>query len=97
MILLFRVLPKAQLKLYLTANEVVRAKRRHLELQTRGQDIPFAQVLDDLMKRDYADSHREVDPLQVTDEHLVIDTSDLAVEKIVDLIEAKAKLLMEVS
>ena len=92
-----RVLPKAQLKLYLTANEVVRAKRRHLELQTRGQDIPFAQVLDDLMKRDYADSHREVDPLQVTDEHLVIDTSDLAVEKIVDLIEAKAKLLMEVS
>lgn len=90
-----RVLPNAQLKFFLTANEVVRAKRRHLELQTRGQDIPFAQVLDDLVKRDYNDSHRVVDPLQVTDDHIVIDTSDLGVDKVVDVIVAKAKVLME--
>jgi CMP/dCMP kinase len=90
-----RVLPNAQLKLYLTANEIVRAKRRHLELQTRGQDIPFSQVLEDLMKRDLADTTREVDPLTVTDEHVVIDTSDLAIEKVVDLIVAKATVMME--
>ena len=90
-----RVLPSAQLKLYLTANEVVRAKRRHLELQFRGQDIEFSQVLNELMERDYLDMHRAIDPLQITDEHLVIDTSDLGIEKIVDVIEVKAKVLME--
>lgn len=90
-----RVLPNAQLKFFLTANEVVRAKRRHLELQTKGQDVPFATVLEDLVKRDYVDSHREIDPLQVTDEHVVIDTSDLGIDKVVDVIVTKAKLLSE--
>lgn len=90
-----RVLPNAQLKLFLTANEIVRAKRRHLELQIRGQDVPFATVLKELVERDYADSHRAIDPLQITDEHVVIDTSDLGIDKIVDLIVAKAKVLME--
>lgn len=90
-----RVLPNAQLKLFLTANEIVRAKRRHLELQIRGQDIPFETVLKDLVERDYADSHREIDPLQITDDHVVIDTSDLGIDKIVDLIVAKATVLME--
>lgn len=92
-----RVLPKAQLKIFLTANEVVRAKRRHLELQIRGQDIPFSEVMDDLIKRDYNDSHRAVDPLQITEEHMVIDTSDLSIEKIVDVIVVKAKVLMEIA
>ncbi|MBP7875808.1 (d)CMP kinase [Candidatus Woesebacteria bacterium] len=90
-----RVLPQAQLKYFLTANELVRAKRRQLELQTHGQDVPFSQVLEEMLQRDYNDSHRKVDPLQVTDEHILIDTSDLGVEKVVDLIVTKAKMMMD--
>ncbi|MBP9819819.1 (d)CMP kinase [Candidatus Woesebacteria bacterium] len=92
-----RVLPHAQLKYFLTANELVRAKRRQLELQTHGQDVPFSQVLEQMLQRDYNDSHRKVDPLQVTDEHILIDTSDLGVEKVVDLIVTKAKMMMDLN
>ncbi len=92
-----RVLPQAQLKYFLTANELVRAKRRQLELQTHGQDVPFSQVLEQMLQRDYNDSHRKVDPLQVTDEHILIDTSDLGVEKVVDLIVTKAKMMLELN
>lgn len=89
-----RVLPNAQMKIFLTANEVVRAKRRHLELQIRGQDISFAEVYADLQKRDAYDSSRETDPLKLTPEHQLIDTSDLAIEQVVDLLVVQAELLM---
>lgn len=89
-----RVLPQAQLKFFMTANEMVRAKRRHLELQFRGLDVRFPDVLAELRKRDFDNSHRQADPLRVIDEHIVIDTSDLGVDKVVDLIVAKAKMMI---
>lgn len=88
-----RVLPAAQLKIFLTADPIIRAKRRHLELQTRGQDVSYDQVYQDLLKRDQYDSTRKIDPLQILPEHLVVDTSDLTVDQAVDVIVTQAKLL----
>jgi len=88
-----RVLPDATFKIFLTADPIIRAKRRHLELQTRGQDVTYNQVYQDLLKRDEYDSTRKIDPLQILPEHLVVDTSDLTVEQAVDLIVTQAKLL----
>lgn len=89
----FKVLPNSNLKIYLTASTETRAKRRHYELQTRGQDVTFEEVYKDLEERDDRDMHRAVDPLQVVDDAWVLDTSNLDIENVVDLIVEKAKSL----
>lgn len=91
----YRVLPNANLKIFLTANEIVRAKRRHLQLQIKGQDAKFEEIYKDLLERDARDTGRIHDPLKITDDAWVIDTSDLEIEKIVDLIIAKVQLLRD--
>ena len=91
----YRVLPDANLKIYLTASDVVRAKRRHLELQTKGVDVSFEVVYQELLIRDQRDMERSVDPLQIVVDAWVIDTSDLSIENVVELIVAKVKLLMK--
>lgn len=89
----YRVLPDAQMKIFLTGQDVIRAKRRHLQLQTRGTDIPFEAVFTELIKRDQQDMERSVDPLKIVPEAWVIDTSDLGVNQVVDLIVAKVKVM----
>ncbi len=93
----YRVLPNAQLKIFLTANDTVRAKRRHLQLLLKGTDIPFQEVYADLLKRDKQDMTRSVDPLTITEGSWVIDTSDLSIEQVVELIVAKVKVFKEIS
>ncbi len=89
----FRVLPNAQLKIFLTADETSRVKRRHQELLTRGEDISFDAVLHDLIERDKQDQERAVDPLQIVPEAWVLDTSNLSIEAVVDQIESRVKTL----
>lgn len=89
----YRVLPNADLKIFLTANEIVRAKRRHLQLQIKGQDVKFEEIYRDLLERDARDTSRKTDPLQIVDDAWVIDTSDLEIEKVVDLIVTRVELL----
>jgi len=89
----FKVLPNSNLKIYLTASTETRAKRRHYELQTRGQDVTFEEVYKDLQERDDRDMHRAVDPLQVVEGAWVLDTSNLTIEEVVDLIVERAKTL----
>lgn len=91
----YRVLPNADLKIFLTANEIVRAKRRHLQLLTKGIDIDFQQVYQELLERDQRDSHRQFDPLKIVDSAWVIDTSDLSIEKVVEIIVTKAEMMMK--
>lgn len=91
----YRVLPQAQLKIYLTASDVVRAKRRHMQLQAKGEDISFEAVFADLMERDARDMQRASDPLKIVPEAWVLDTSELQIEEAVDVIVAKVKLLPE--
>lgn len=91
-----KVLPDAQLKIYLTASDIVRAKRRHLELQIRGIDATFKQVYQDLLERDERDMNRAADPLHIVEDAWVIDTSDLSIDKVVDLIVSRANLIRSV-
>ena len=85
-----RVLPSAQLKIYLTASELVRAKRRYLQYLTKGIDTSFEEVYEELLARDYQDSNRENDPLTIVPGAWVLDSSDLPIEKVVSAIIAKA-------
>ncbi len=92
----FRVLPNAQLKIFLTASDETRAKRRLVELQSKGQDVTFQGVYNDLIERDKRDMERAVDPLHVTEDAWVIDTSDLSIDEVVNLIVSKAKDIQHV-
>jgi len=89
-----RVLPKAQLKIYLTGGETIRAKRRHLQLLTKGQDVSFEEVFTQLLERDRRDMSRTTDPLKIIPEDWVIDSSDFSIEQVVELIVGKAKVMM---
>lgn len=90
----FKVLPQAQLKIFLTANDTVRAKRRHQQLLVKGIDAKFEDVYKELKERDERDLSRDTDPLHIVADAWVIDTSDLSIEKVVDLIVSRAKLMM---
>ena len=71
------VLPDAQVKIFLTASPETRAMRRYNELIEKGSDVKYEDVLDDLIKRDYQDTHREIAPLKAADDAVLVDTSDL--------------------
>ena len=75
------VLPNANVKIFLTADVKVRAKRRFDELIEKGQDVTYEYVLSDMEKRDYDDSHREHSPLRRADDAIELDTADLTLEE----------------
>ena len=89
----FRVLPEAQLKIFLTATDIERARRRHMELLEKGDDVSFEVVHEDLLKRDKRDMERDVDPLQIVPGAWVIDTSTLSIEEVVNLVVLKVEKL----
>jgi CMP/dCMP kinase len=78
------VFPNAEVKVYLDASEEVRAARRHAELAARGQAFPLAQVLDEIRRRDESDRSRAVGPLEAADDALVVDTSAMSIDAVVD-------------
>ncbi|MBR6407938.1 MAG: (d)CMP kinase [Clostridia bacterium] len=75
------ILPDAQIKIFLTASAEVRAKRRYLELLEKGENVTYGEVLDDVNKRDYQDSHREIAPLKPSEQSVIVDTSDMSLEQ----------------
>ena len=77
------VLPRATVKIFLTASAEVRAQRRTDELIAKGQKANFAQVLKDIQQRDYQDSHRPVAPLKQAKDAILLDTSELDIEGVV--------------
>lgn len=80
------VLPDAQVKIFLTASPEIRAKRRYDELIEKGSEVKYEDVLADLIKRDYNDSHREVAPLKPAEDGVTVDTSGLTLEESIDKI-----------
>ncbi len=80
------VLPDAEFKFYITATPEVRAERRRLELLEKGQAVEFSVLLEEINRRDYNDSHRKISPLKQAEDAILIDTSDLSVEEVVDKI-----------
>ena len=87
------VLPHAQVKMFLTASAEERARRRCLELEQKGTPQPYEEVLEDIRKRDYQDSHREIAPLVPAEDAVIVDTSDCdlegAVERILQIVYKK--------
>ena len=77
------VLPKATVKIFLTASPEVRAKRRTDELIAKGQKANFDKVLAEIKQRDYQDTHREIAPLKMARDSIKVDTSDMDIEQVV--------------
>ncbi len=77
------VLPRATVKIFLTASPRVRAQRRVDELLAKGQKADFETVLAEIEKRDHQDSHREVAPLKQAKDAVLLDTSDLDIDGVV--------------
>ena len=85
-----KVLPNATLKVYLTASAEERARRRCLELKEKGMEEPFDKVLQEMIQRDYQDTHRAASPLCQAEDAKLVDTSDLTLEASVEAIRALA-------
>ena len=87
------VLPKATVKIFLTASAEVRAQRRCDELNAKGMKANYNQVLKDIQQRDYQDTHREVAPLKMCRDSVKLDTSDLDIDGVIaamkDIIQKK--------
>ena len=77
------VLPKADVKFFLTASPEVRAKRRFEELQAKGSKDSYEKVLKEVNDRDHADMTRAVAPLKQTKSHILVDTSDMTIDQVV--------------
>lgn len=80
------VLPDADVKIYLTASSAVRAKRRYDELIAKGENPDFDSIEADIKERDYRDMHREISPLKQAEDAVLVDTSDMTIEEVVDRI-----------
>ena len=74
------VLPKATVKIFLTASLEVRARRRYNELVEKGQKANYEQVLKEVQQRDYQDTHREIAPLKMCRDSVKVDTSEMSLE-----------------
>lgn len=87
-----RVIPKADLKIYLTASVSERAKRRFEELMTKGNNtLSLNEVEEDIVKRDYNDSTRECDPLRKAEDAIMLDTTGKTIDEVVNLIISEVK------
>ncbi|MBU3214059.1 (d)CMP kinase [Clostridium estertheticum] len=80
------VLKEAPFKFYLTASSEERAKRRYEELMSKGIEVDYNTILNDIIKRDFIDTHREVNPLTKASDAVEIDSSDLDIDGVVNVI-----------
>ncbi len=80
------VLPGAGLKIFMDASPEERARRRHLELEKRGESVPYDQILADIIHRDKLDSGRVLSPLRPAEDAVIVDTSEMTPDEVVDWI-----------
>ena len=74
------VFPEAEVKIFMTADPMIRAERRAAEMRAKGQDVDIKDVLKNLQERDYIDSHREVSPLTQAADAIVLDNSHMTMQ-----------------
>ena len=75
------VFPNAELKIFMTADPMIRAERRAAEMRAKGDNVDIQDVLKNLQERDYIDSHREVSPLTQAEDAIVLDNSHMTMEQ----------------
>ncbi|MBO5291573.1 MAG: (d)CMP kinase [Lachnospiraceae bacterium] len=80
------VLPDADVKVYLTASTAVRARRRYEELCARGEECNLKQIEADIQERDHRDMTRELSPLRQAEDAVLVDSSDMTIDEVVDTI-----------
>ena len=80
------ILPGADVKIYLTASSLTRAKRRYLELQEKGTVCNLDEIQKDIEERDQRDMNREISPLRQAEDAVLVDSSDLTIQQVVDRI-----------
>lgn len=85
------VFPNADIKIYLDASEEIRAKRRYEENKQNGIDITYEEVLENVKMRDYNDMHKKVGALKKADDAVVIDSTELSIEEVVEKIKELIK------
>ena len=80
------ILPDADVKIYLTASSLTRARRRYLELQEKGTVCNLDEIQKDIEERDQRDMNREISPLRQAKDAVLVDSSDLTIQQVVDRI-----------
>jgi cytidylate kinase len=85
------VFPNAKLKIFLIASPEVRAKRRYLELQNRGQEVNMLALIDDIKQRDLKDQTRVLSPLIPAEDSVVIDSSDMSLDEVLSFTKKLTK------
>lgn len=90
-----KVLPDAPVKVFLTAAAEVRARRRFLELQAKGQEVPYERLLEEIRQRDHNDATRAASPMVRAEDAVLLDSSDMTVDEVVDAIVGMARARME--
>jgi cytidylate kinase len=85
------VFPEAELKIFLDASAKVRAERRYLELQNRGQDVNMRDLISDIEQRDLKDRTRVLSPLVPADDSIIIDSSKMSLEEVLSFTKKLAK------
>jgi cytidylate kinase len=80
------VIPDAEVKVFMTADPMVRAKRRYDQLLEAGKPADLQEIYEDTQKRDYQDSHRELNPLRQAEDAVYLDTSDMTIEENIDAV-----------
>ncbi|MDD2959851.1 MAG: (d)CMP kinase [Lachnospiraceae bacterium] len=90
-----QILPEAQLKVYLTASTAARAGRRYQELKDKGQECSLEEIEKDMKERDYRDMHRETAPLKQAGDAVLVDSSDMTIDQVVEKIIGLVQLRRE--
>ncbi|MCC8044913.1 MAG: (d)CMP kinase [Clostridiales bacterium] len=85
------ILPDANLKIFLTASVDTRARRRFLELTEKGESCSLEEIASDIAERDYRDEHREIAPLCQAKDAILLDSSDMTIEEVVERILTLAR------
>ena len=80
------IFPNAELKIFMTASEQIRAERRYKELIEKGENTSLKQVLSNIQERDYTDTHRKESPLKKANDAIEIDNSYTTISEVVDKI-----------
>ena len=78
------VLVDAEFKFFMTASPEERADRRYKELIAKGEDVTFDEVLEDIKQRDYIDTHRKLNPLKAAEDAIMLDTTGMSIEEVVN-------------
>jgi len=85
------IFPDAKLKIFLMASPVERAKRRYKQLLDKGVNVKLAPLIDEITERDNRDKQRSASPLKIADDAVIIDTTDLSIEDVMQRVRAEVK------